>query len=191
MFGKRTSEIIVPRGPRSSWPRRHLRPRPSRSSPSRSRPSGRGQVSIQARKLFGFAGLPTPPLRRILRRQDDCLQRADRHHRSDAAREARQRGCARGDPRHRQRDRPDQERRDVDRRAGGTARGHLQRRAGLWAAGAAAGSRRDLRHHGQRGQHDVHRSQRQGAEDGRALCRQPAAHEHLPAHRQPGRPARR
>ena len=34
-------------------------------------------------------------------------------------------GGSRGDPRHRQRDHPDQERRDVDRRAGGAARGHL------------------------------------------------------------------
>ncbi len=38
---------------------------------------------------------------------------------------------ARGDPRHRQRDHPDQERGDVDCRAGGAARGHLQRRPGL------------------------------------------------------------
>ena len=59
-------------------------------------------------------------------------------------------GGARGDPRHRQRDHPDQERGDVDRRAGGAARGHLQRRARLRAARAAAGARRHRRHHGQR-----------------------------------------
>ncbi len=35
-------------------------------------------------------------------------------------------GGAGGDPRHRQRDHPDQERGDVDRRAGRAARGHLQ-----------------------------------------------------------------
>ena len=38
---------------------------------------------------------------------------------------------------------------------------------------------------------DLHRSRRQGAEDQRPLCRQRAADEHLPAHRQPGRPPRR
>ena len=57
---------------------------------------------------------------------------------------------ARGDPRHRQRDHRAQERRDVDRRAGGAARRHLQRRARLRPARAAAGARRHRRHHGQR-----------------------------------------
>ena len=38
--------------------------------------------------------------------------------------------CARRNPRHRRRDHPAQERRDVDRRAGRAARGHLQRRLG-------------------------------------------------------------
>ena len=39
--------------------------------------------------------------------------------------------------------------------------------------------------------HDLHRGRRQGAEDRRPVRRQPAADEHLPADRQPGRPARR
>ena len=39
--------------------------------------------------------------------------------------------------------------------------------------------------------HDLHRGRRQGAEDDDALRRQRAADEHLPAHRQPGRPPRR
>ena len=39
--------------------------------------------------------------------------------------------------------------------------------------------------------HHLHRGGRQGAEDDDALCRQRAADEHLPAHRQPGRPPRR
>ena len=85
----------------------------------------------------------------------------------DPARQAGGGGGARGDPRHRQRDHPDQERRDVDRRAGGAARGHLQRRAGLRPARAAAGPRRHRRHHGQRRQHHLHRGRP-------ARCRRPA-----------------
>ena len=57
---------------------------------------------------------------------------------------------ARGNPRHRQRDHRDQEHRDVDLRAGRPARGHLQRRARLRPARAAAGPRRHRRHHGER-----------------------------------------
>ncbi len=98
---------------------------------------------------------------------------------------------ARGDPRHRQRDHPGQERRHVDRRAGGAARGHLQRRSRLWTAGAAARPRRHRRHHGQWRGDNVHRGQRQDAAHQRAFCRQSAAHEHLPAHREPGRTPRR
>ena len=52
-------------------------------------------------------------------------------------------------------------------------------------------ARRHLRHHGQRLRHGLHRSPRQGPEDRHPLPRQPAAAEHLPAHRQPGRPPRR
>ena len=98
---------------------------------------------------------------------------------------------ARGNPRHRQRDHRDQEHRDVDLRAGGTARRHLQRRARLWPARAAARARRHRRHHGERRRHGVHRSRRQDPEDRHPLPRQPAAPQHLPAHRQPGRPPRR
>jgi pilus assembly protein CpaF len=45
------------------------------------------------------------------------------------------------------------------------APGHLQRRAGLWSARAAAGARRHRRHHGQWRRPRVHRSRRQGAAD--------------------------
>ena len=184
MFGKRTSDTVVPQRPL---------PPPPVAGPPRCAEDGRAEARSEGVRNLGgaVAGFAPPPLRGILRRQDDGLQRADRHHRSYAARQARQCGRARGDPRHRQRDHPDQERRDVDCRAGGAARGHLQRRAGLRSTGAAARSRRDLRHHGQRREHDLHRGRRQGAAYGRAFRRQHAAHEHLPAHRQPGRPPRR
>ena len=101
------------------------------------------------------------------------------------------RSRARGDPRHRQRDHRAQERRDVDRRAGGAARRHLQRRARLRPARAAAGARRHRRHHGERRRQDLHRGQRQDPAHQCPLPRQPAADEHLPADRQPGRPPRR
>ena len=97
----------------------------------------------------------------------------------------------RRNPRHRQRDHRDQEHRDVDLRAGGAARRHLQRRARLRPARAAARARRHRRHHGERRQHGVHRSRRQDPEDRHPLPRQPAAPQHLPAHRQPDRAARR
>ena len=64
---------------------------------------------------------------------------------------------ARRDPRHRQRDHHAQGCRDVDRRAGGAARGHLQRRSRLRPARAAAGARRHRRHHDQRCQDLLHR----------------------------------
>ena len=129
--------------------------------------------------------------RNLLRHQVAGLFRADRYDRPVAARQARAGERARGNPRHRQRHHRDQELRDVDRRAGGTARGHLQRRARLRSAGAAAGARRHRRHHGQRLQAGLHRGQRQGRADRHPLPRQPAAPQHLPAHRQPGRPPRR
>ena len=127
----------------------------------------------------------------LLPGQGDDLRRPDRGDRPCPARQARRRIGARGNPRHRQRDHRDQEHRDVDRRAGRTARRHLQRRARLRPAGAAAVARRHRRHHGQRRRHGVHRSRRQDPEDRHPLPRQPAAAQHLPAHRQPGRPARR
>ena len=161
MFGRRTTTDISDPAPGALRPRRRRgagqgrrEPRRRRSRPPRARQAGAGGAGAAA---FG----------RVLRRQDDGLQRADRHHRPDPARQAGGGGGARGDPRHRQRDHPDQERRDVDRRAGGAARGHLQRRAGLRPARAAAGPRRHRRHHGQRRQHHLHRGRRQGAEDAR------------------------
>ena len=129
--------------------------------------------------------------RNLLRHQVAGLFGADRHDRPVAARQAGARERARGNPRHRQRHHRDQELRDVDRRAGRTARGHLQRRARLRSARAAAGARRHRRHHGQRRQAGLHRGRRQGRADRHPLPRQPAAAQHLPAHRQPGRPPRR
>ena len=93
---------------------------------------------------------------KLLRHQEPGLLGADRHDRPVAARQARSRKRARGNPRHRQRHHRDQELRDVDLRAGGTARGHLQRRSGLRSAGAAAGPRRHRRHHGQRRRKNVY-----------------------------------
>ena len=130
-------------------------------------------------------------LRQLLSGQGDDLRRADRGDRPRPARQARRRVGARGNPRHRQRDHRDQEHRDVDRRAGRTARRHLQRRARLRPARAAAVARRHRRHHGQRRRHGLHRSRRQDPAHRHPLPRQPAAPEHLPAHRQPGRPPRR
>ena len=94
----------------------------------------------------------------------------------------------RGNPRHRQRDHRAEERRDVDRRAGGTPRRHLQRRARLRAARTAPRPRRHRRHHGERRRADLHRGRRQDPAHGSSVPRQPAAHEHLPADREPGRP---
>ena len=62
---------------------------------------------------------------------------------------------------------------------------------GYRPARAAAGARRHRRHHGQRRRHVLHRSRRQGPAHQRPLPRQRAADEHLPAHREPGRPPRR
>ena len=131
------------------------------------------------------------PLGELLRGQGRDLLGADRGDRPVAARAARRRIGARGNPRHRQRDHRDQEHRDVDRRAGGTARRHLQRRSRLRAARAAARARRHRRHHGERRQHGLHRSRRQDPADQHPLPRQSAAAQHLPAHRQPDRPPRR
>ena len=152
--------------------------RASRSRRRRSPPSRREASSASAAKTYYDTKIAG-------------LLGADRHDRPVAARQARCRERARGNPRHRQRHHRDQELRDVDRRAGGTARGHLQRRSRLRSARAAAGARRHRRHHGQRLQAGLHRSQRQGRADRHPLPRQPAAAQHLPAHRQPGRPPRR
>ena len=158
---------------------------PILATPS-AKPAG-GQKSGAAnsfRRRFAALGF-------LLRGQGHDLRRADRGDRPRPARQARRRFRARGNPRHRQRDHRDQEHRDVDLRAGGSARRHLQRRARLRAARAAAGARRDRRHHGERLGHGLHRSRRQDPEDRHPLPRQPATAQHLPAHRQPGRPPRR
>ena len=97
----------------------------------------------------------------LLPDQEHDLRRADRGDRSVGAVQARSRQRARGNPRHRPRDRLDQESRDVDRRAGGPARRHLQRRARLRPARAAARARRHRRHHGQRP--DAHASSKSAA----------------------------
>jgi pilus assembly protein CpaF len=62
---------------------------------------------------------------------------------------------------------------------------------GYGPLGAAAVARRHRRHHGQWRRHGLHRSRRQDPAHRHPLPRQPAAPQHLPAHRQPGRPARR
>ena len=130
-------------------------------------------------------------LRHLLPGQGDDLRRPDRGDRSRPARQARRRIGARGNPRYRQRDHRDQEYRDVDRRAGRTARRHLQRRAGLRPVGAFVVARRHRRHHGQWRRHGLHRSRRPDPAHRYSLPRQPAAAQYLPAHRQPGRPPRR
>jgi len=130
------------------------------------------------------------PYRRLLRHQRNDFRRLDRGHRPRSARQARRRFGARGDSRHHQRDHRDQEHRDVDLRAGRAARRYLQRRARLWTARAAVGTRRHRRHHGERLRHDLHRGERQDPADRHPLSRQPATLEHLSAHRQPDRPAR-
>ena len=141
---------------------------PARSARRSPPPVGAPPISAGAtRRARRSRRASRAALGRILRRQDDGLQRADRHDRPDAARQARRRVGARGDPRHRQRDHPDQERRHVDRRAGGAARGHLQRRARLRPARAAAGARRHRRHHGQRRRHGA-------TSRSPARCRRPA-----------------
>ena len=176
------------------------RSRRARRRPRRSRRRPRGAARRRAGRSRRVAGAEPPPRAAPSRRR-----RSDNYYQVkgtifgalieaiDLAQLAKLDGefGARGNPRHRQRDHRDQEHRDVDRRAGRTARRHLQRRARLRSARAAAGARRHRRHHGQRRRHGLHRSRRQDPEDRHPLPRQPAAAQHLPAHRQPGRPARR
>ena len=150
-----------------------------------------GRKAVEAPPRRAGAQAASRAHRNLLRHQVAGLFGADRYDRPVAARQAGAGERARRNPRHRQRHHRDQELRDVDRRAGGTARGHLQRRARLWSARTAAGPRRHRRHHGQRLQAGLHRDQRQGRADRHPLPRQPAAAQHMPAHRQPGRPPRR
>ena len=183
MFGRRTNDPAASRRALSA------QDAAVPAKPAESRPTPVEPVRAPAKQE---AARPrAAAFRGVLRRQDDGLQRADRHHRPDPARQAGGGGGARGDPRHRRRDRCDQERLDVGGRAGGAARGHLQRRPRLWPARAAAGPRRHRRHHGQRRATYLHRGGRQGPADDDALPRQRPADEHLPADRQPGRPPRR
>ena len=164
-------------------------------SPGSARRCSRRRRPASARRRRQRALAPARPdrhrfaaFRGLLRDQGHDLRGADRGHRPRPARQARRRFRARGNPRHRQRDHRDQGDRDVDLRAGRAARRHLQRRARLWPARAAAGARRHRRHHGERLRHDLHRSQGQDPEDRHPVPRQPAAPQHLPAHRQPDRP---
>ena len=191
MFGKRAA--IEQHGQAAAAPA-------APADAARRRPRPTALHARAAAAAAGCAGRPPSPGAGFAAdsRSDDYyqikthdLQRPDRHHRSGAARPARSGFGARGNPRHRQRDHLDQGGGDVDRRAGTPAAGHLQRRARLRPARAAAGARRHRRHHGQRRQPRLHRSRRQGAADQHPLPRQRAADEHLPAHRQPGRPPRR
>ena len=177
------------------------RPRRPKAGGRRSRPPVSGRRSWRRQRRRGLRRRKTaaanplrsryPPLGLLLRGQGHDLRRADRSDRPRSAGQARRRFRARRNPRHRQRDHRHQEHRDVDLRAGRSARRHLQRCARLRAARAAAGARRDRRHHGERLGHGLHRSRRQAAEDRHSLPRQPAIAQHLSAHRQPGRPPRR
>ena len=199
MFGKRGNDDgsrgrpefrpPAPAAPPLRRPQRSRAPevRPAPAAAGAGRPAGpqAGRSAADGRRAAQGAARAQ---RKLLRHQEPGVLRADRHDRPVAARQARPRQRTRGNPRHRQRHHRDQELRDDDRRAGGTARGHLQRRPRLWSARAAAGPRRHRRHHGQRLQERLHRGQRQGRADRHPLPRQPAAPEHLPAHRQPGRP---
>ena len=204
MFGKRATTDARPRAGAPA----PAAPRPARRARAAPRPpSDRPHAVVLGRPRRAARAAPATPARlaaqppamadrhaalgKLLRDQGHDLQRADRHDRPGAARAARRRRGARGNPRHRRRDHRDQEHRDVDLRAGRPARRHLQRRSRLRPARAAAGARRHRRHHGQRRRHGLHRSRRQGPEDQHPLPRQRAADEHLPAHRQPGRPPRR
>ena len=84
MFGKRTSDAAAPR---------RVVPQPSAAAGSAAVSAGAQACRPSERRVTPApaARAATPALRRILRRQDDGLQRADRHHRSDAARQARRR----------------------------------------------------------------------------------------------------
>ncbi len=170
-------------------PSQPIAPRPiEQSQRLRYRPAGRGPSS----RARARAGADASALGRILRHQEHDLRRADRRHRSVAARASSTGKRARRNPRHRQRDHRAQERGDVDRRAGGAARGHLQRRSRAtarssrcWPATTSPTSWSTAP------TRDLHRSRRQDPADQHPLPRQRAADEHLPAHRQPGRPPRR
>ena len=157
----------------------------------------RADAGQRARRRTGAAAAAgsdrgrSAALRHLLRNQGHGIWCADRSDRSRPARQARRRFGARRDPRHRQRNHRDQEHRDVDRRAGRPARRYLQRRARLRPARAVAGARRNRRHHGEWLRHGLYRSRRQNSEDRHPVPRQSAAAQHLSAHRQPGRPARR
>ena len=189
MFGKRSGDNDT----RAPKPAIHA-PEPSGVA-AVSREIGRADRLFAADRAIETAAAGarhgSAALRQLLPGQGHDLRRPDRGDRPCPARQTRRRVGARGNPRHRQRDHRDQEHRDVDRRAGRTARRHLQRRARLRPAGAAIVARRHRRHHGQWRRHGVHRSRRQDPEDRHPVPRQPAAAQHLPAHRQPGRPARR
>ena len=189
MFGKRSGTESDTRAPKPAAARR--------SQLRRGAVSREPSPPAVSSPPLSPAKPPPPPdhrsaaLGHLLPGQGDDLRRPDRGDRPCPARQARRRVGARGNPRYRQRDHRDQEHRDVDRRAGRTARRHLQRRSRIRPAGAAAVARRHLRHHGQWRRHGVHRSRRPHPAHRHPLPRQPAAAEHLPAHRQPGRPARR
>ena len=157
--GGRKPPCSARRQPRPCAPKRGRRVAGAAGAGGRWRPSAKAprspsaHVPIEARGR-GPAGAgrraASRALGELLRHQDHRLLGADRHHRPVAARPPRHRVGARGNPRHRQRHHRAQEHRDVDRRAGGPARGHLQRRSRLRPARAAARPRRHRRHHGQR-----------------------------------------
>ncbi len=178
MFGKRSTPSL-PGKPATPA----LSATPSASEPARS----------SAAEFWRQAYRPAdrPEAGKLFSHEVDDLRLADRGDRSGRALQARSGKRARRNPRHRSRNRRDQESGAVDRRTGRPARRYLQRRAGLWPARTAAGARRYRRHHGQRPASDVHRSRRQNSAHQHPLPRQRSVDEHLPAHRQPGRTPRR
>ena len=159
--------VVPPPLSLSGCPRRRVRPRHRPSVSPTQRPPAAGSPE-GGRTPFPSAGLGAPILgapqaaqskrrprkpaaadsvhdrpasfRYLLRDQGHHFRRADRGDRPRPACQAGRRFRTRGNPRHRQRDHRDQEYRDVDLGAGRPARRHLQRRARLWTAGAAAGS---------------------------------------------------
>ena len=160
---RRQPAVAASPSPRPQSPHRRprrRRPKPARAEPAAHRPprrSARPAAPGAVRRSENFYDIKI-----------DGLLGADRHHRPVAARPPRHRVGARGNPRHRQRHHRAQEHRDVDRRAGGPARGHLQRRSRPRSARAAARPRRHRRHHGQRRPPDLHRGRRQGSADRRS-----------------------
>ena len=130
------------------------------------RVAGAGSISLEpgnrCRSVESADGSATG---KLLSNQIDDFRRAHRGDRSGGSVQARPGKRARGNSRHRSRDRDDKEFGPVDIGAGGSARRYLQRRLGFRSARAVAGERRHRRHHGQWAVALLHRSRRQDSAD--------------------------